>query len=685
MAFSGMGKAGICLLHFSVLRIIFFFLPEALCATQQKRNSFPEHAWESNSFSYEGDEMTKQFSDRLSQRHITQRRRRSTLFATSTPSSGVDISSRVSSTQAAQWSTTRDRSSSSMSNTQPQLTSHSSLVSLTETSVIPHRKSLGKEIFCAQPQAKETECSAKTDPSYSQVPEFVHVKTESKGKTVEKTSVKKAMTEKKKTNAIKANAESSSDILQIEESAQNAKQFLQPETPTCCSESEVYEMRKKVSVGTSNRNNTGFQVEQHSCCPDKLRDFRRTYVVNPAQLHSLRSDDLLEQGKKEVNIKIQSMESLSKSPVCTSQEVASDDSSVQNLLQSRKETSTACALPEDSSTSKKSIRQKTKRKTRVIRQRDCSDEENLLNTVKIPGAKAEEQPEISQTSRKKTALITTTAFPDKEVGFGPCIGVGGVAKKSTEDSSGNLKCSRKTYIIHPVDFAGNLGCAQTEFEGGEILPVRSVSGSKASKIPRVHRMVGAHRIKEERVVPETEGQAEVTKTTSASEKRAYPKLKSQRKTNISRPPEPDSLARQSDGTEAVAGSSAECASKQTSLRGELSCVTDLPSVPDTFLKEQIAEISLTSNLLDLSESLESSPVTCPATSRVNSSLADVPVSKSLRAGGNRSPVSEMTEKSSVWLGSSLTFKEKTAEEIPGKRNKIESSSQSSPPQEPGRW
>ncbi|KFV53162.1 hypothetical protein N328_07852, partial [Gavia stellata] len=79
--------------------------------------------------------------------------------------------------------------------------------------------------------------------------------------------------------------------------------------------------------------------------------------------------------------------------------------------------------------------------------------------------------------------------------------------------------------------------------------------------------------------------------------------------------------------------------------------------------------------MDLSHSLESSSVTCSAALPVSSRLTDVPVSKSLSTEGNR-----MSGKSSVWLESSLIFKEKTAEEIPGERN--QSSSQSSSSQEP---
>ncbi|KAM6080189.1 uncharacterized protein LJ206_009476 isoform 2-T2 [Theristicus caerulescens] len=414
-------------------------LGEALCATQQNPDNLPALAWEGHPLSYEGDEMAKHFFDRLSQGHVTQRRKRSTLFATSTPSSGVDIFPCVSSTQAAQWSITKDSSTSSKSNTQPQLKSPSSLVSPTQTTVIPERKSLGKEIFCDQPQAKETGCGVETDPSSSPVPEFVPVKVKRKGncKTGEKKTVKKARTRKKKTNAIKNNAESSPDLPQREESAQNAKKVLQPEAATCSSESEVSEMRQKACLGAFDGKNRGCGVEQHSRSPDEVRDLRRTYVVNPAQLHSLGSGDLLQQVKKEAIFEIQSMESLSKSPVHTfsSYEVPSDYSSLQNSLFLRKETSSARALQEDSSVSTKSIRQKTTRKTRVIRQRDDSDEENLPNSVKISEAKAEEQPKRSQTSRRKTGRKSSCSDQRNEFDvFGPCIDIQGVAKSSTKDS-----------------------------------------------------------------------------------------------------------------------------------------------------------------------------------------------------------------------------------------------------------
>ncbi|XP_075367938.1 uncharacterized protein LOC142414512 isoform X1 [Mycteria americana] len=654
---------------------------EALCATQQNPNNLPALAWEGHPLSYEGNEMAKHFFDRLSQGHVTQRRKHSTLSATSTSSSGVDIFPPASSPQAAWWSITTDSSSSSKSNTQPQLKSPSPLVSPTQTSVIPDRKSLGKEIFCDQPQAKETGCGVETDPSYSQAPEFVSVKVKSKVncKTGEKTTVKKASTGKKKTNGIKNNAESSPDLPQGEESAQNAKKLLQPKVATCASGSEVSEMRQKACVGAFNRKNRACGVEQHSCFPDEVRDLRRTYVVNTAQLHGLGSGDLLQQVNKEAIFEIQSMESLSKSAICTfsSHEVPSDDSSLQISLFMRKETSSACALQEDSSVSTKNIRQKTNRKTRVIRQRDDS-EENLQNSVKIPEAKAEEQPKRSQRSRRKTVRKSSCSDQRNEVDvFGPCIDVQGVAKESTKDSPGNLKCSRKTYVVRPLDLAGNLGCVQTDFEGGEIVPPRPIAGSKASKIPRVQRMVAAQSNKKQTGGLQEKGQAKVDNNMNASKKEAYPKPKPQRKRNTSRPPETDSLARQSGGAKTLTGSSAELASKRTALMGKFSCIRDLLSEPDAFLEEQIPEIPLTNNLTDLSHGLESSSVTCSAASPVSSRLTDVPVSKSLSTEGNRMP-----EKSFVWPESSLIFKEKTVEEIPGKRNQVESSSRSSSSQEP---
>ncbi|XP_032866829.2 shugoshin 2 isoform X2 [Tyto alba] len=654
---------------------------EALCAAQQNHNNLPARAWESHPLSYEGNEMAKHLFDRLSQGHVTQRRKRSTLFATSTPSSAVGTFPCVSSTQAAQWSMTKHSSGSSKSNTQPQLESPISLVSPTQTTVIPDRKSLGKEIFCDQPQAKETGYGIETDPSYSHVPEFFPVKAKSKGncKTCNKTTVKKASTGKNKTNAIKNDAESSPDIPQGEESAQNVKKRLQPKVATCSSESEVSEKRQKACVKVFNRKNRGYGAEKHSCSPDEVQDHRKTYVVKPAQLHSLGSGELLEEVKKEAIFESQSMESLSKSPVYTfsSHDIPTDDCSLRNSLFLRKETSSACSLQDDSSVSAKSIRQKTNKKTRVIRQRDDSEEENLPNSVKIPDAKAEKQSKRSQTSQMTTVRKSSCSDQRNEVDvFGPCIDVQAVTKESAKDSPGNLKCSRKTYIVSHLDLVGNSDCLQTDFEGGEIIPLRSTPGRKASKIPRIQRIVAAQSNKKQIGGLQEKRQAEVDNNMNASEKEAYPKPKTQKKRNTSRPPETDSLARQSDGAKVLIRSSAELASKQTVLTGKPPCLTDLLSDPNAFL-EQIAEISLTNNLMDLSHSPESSSVTCSGASPVSSRLTDVSVSKSLSTEDNRTP-----EKSPVWPEGSLIFKEKTAEEIPGERNQVESSSWNSPSREP---
>ncbi|XP_026709054.1 shugoshin 2 [Athene cunicularia] len=660
----------------------FCIFRETTCATQQNPNALSAVAWESQPLSKESNEMAKHLFDRLSQGHITQRRKRSTLFATSTPSSAVDVFPGVSSTQADQWSITKDSSSSRKSNTQLQLKSPSSLVSPTQITVIPDRKSLGKEIFCDQPQAKETGCGVETDPSYSQVPEFVPVKVKSKGnrKTGKKTSVKKASTGKKKTNAIKNNAESSPDIPQGEESAQNVKKLLQPKVTTRSSESEVSEKRQKACMGSFNGKNRHCDGEQHSYSCGEVQDRRRTYVVESPQLQGLGRGDLLQQAKAEAILEIQSMESLLKSPVHTfsSHEVPSNDSSLQNSLFLRKETSSACALQENSSMSSKSTRQKINRKTRVIRQRDNSEEENLPNGVKILEAKAEKQPQRSQTSRKMTVRKNSCSDQRNEVdAFGPCVDARAIAKESTKDSPGNLKSSRKSYIVGPLDLAGNLGCVQTDLEGSEIVTPRSLPGSKASKIPRVQRMVAAQSNKNQTGSLQEKRQSKVDNNMNTSEKEAYPKPKPQRKRNTSRPPETDSLARQSDGAKVLIGNPAELASKQTVLMRKSSCITDLLSEPDAFLEKQIAEIPLTNNLRDLSCSLESSPVTCSTASPVRSRLTHVPVSKSLTTVDNRTP-----EKSSVWLESSLIFKEKSAEGVPGESNLVESSSQNSPSQEP---
>ncbi|XP_065526243.1 shugoshin 2-like isoform X2 [Lathamus discolor] len=642
---------------------------EAFCTTRKNPNSLPALPLESHSLSHEGDEIAKHLLDRLSQGYVTQRRKYHSLITSSTPSSGVDVFSPVSSTQAAECFITKDSSSFRKSKTEPQLKSPSSVVLPTQTTVTPDRKSLGKEIFCDQTQDKETECGIEMDPTYSRVPEFIPVKAKTKGncKTGEKKPGKKASMGKKKTNAIKKNGESSPDRPQGEGSAQNTKKLLQPKAATCPSESEVSEMRQKGCMEAFDRNNTGCDTEQHSCFPAEVFLSRRTYVVNPAQLHSPESSDLLKQVKKDTTFEIQHMESLPGSPVCTfsSLEVLPDDSSPQNSLFLRKETSSACTLQEDSSVSTKSIRQKTNRKTRIIRQRGDSEEENLPNSAKTEEAKAEEQPKRSQTSRRKTVRKRICHDQRNEVEV--CIDVQGVTEERKKDLQGNLKRSRKTYIVSPLDLAENLGCVQTNSEDSDIVRPRSVPGNKASKIPRVQRMVAAQN---KTKGLQEKGQAKVDSNMNTSEKESCPKPKLQRENTTYRPPESDSLARRSDGAKVLIGSSAELESKQTVLTGKISCVADLPD-PDACLEEQMANT-------DLSHSLKSSHVTYSAALSVSSWLTDAPVSKSLSTEGNRMP-----EKSSVWLESFLISKEKTAEEIPEEKSQVKPSSQNSPSQEPG--
>nr|XP_009686980.1 PREDICTED: shugoshin-like 2 [Struthio camelus australis] len=660
---------------------------ESLCATQQNPNGLPALTWESHPLPYEEDEMVKRFCDRLSQGCVTQRRKRSTLFATSTPSSGVDFFSNISSTRVSQWSITKDSSSSNKSNTQLQLKSPSSLASPAQTAADSDIKSSGKEVLCDQPQAEETVCDAGIDPNCSQVPELVPVKVKGKGncKTSEKTSVKKASTRKKKRNSIKSDAKGGSDAPQGEENAQNVKKLLQPSVAANSSGPEVPEMNQEACVAALEGMNRGCGANLRSRLPDEVRDLRRTYVVNPAQLQNLESGDLLQQVKKEAVFEIQSVESLLKSPVhaFSSHKAPSDDSGLQYSLSLRKETSGVCALQQDSSSvSTKSIRRKTSRKTRVIMQRNHSDEENVPNSVKISEAKAEEQPKRSQSSRRKTVRESSCNDQRNEVEVsGPCIGAEGVAKESAKDLPDNPKRSRKTYVVRPLDLTGNLGCIKTDFDGDEIVPSRCVPGSKASKIPRVQRMVTAQSNKKWTGDLQEKGQAEVHNNMNAFRKEAYPKPKPLRKENTCSPSETDSLARQSDGAGLLPGSSAELVSGQIVLMGKLSCFTDLRSEPDTFLEEQIAEISLTNNLMSISDSLESSVVTCSAALPHDSRLTDLPGSKSLGTEGNKIP-----EKSSVWAESTLIFKERSAEEVPEGRNQVELSAeehfQSSALQEP---
>lgn len=100
---------------------------------------------------------------------------------------------------------------------------------------------------------------------------FVPWKEPIKKQTDERTTAKKARTGKKKTTAIKNNAESSPDRSQGEECAQNAK-LLQSKAVTCSSETEVCEMGQKVCEEGFDRRNRDCDVEHHSHSPDGVQD-----------------------------------------------------------------------------------------------------------------------------------------------------------------------------------------------------------------------------------------------------------------------------------------------------------------------------------------------------------------------------------------------------------------------------
>ncbi|NXA48463.1 SGO1 protein, partial [Nothocercus julius] len=663
-------------------------LEECLLATQQDSSSLPVLSWESHPLPHEDDEMVKDFCDRLSQGHVTQRRKRSTLFATSTPFSGEDFFSHVGSTRVSQWSITKDSNNSNKNNAQQQMKSPSSLASPAQTAVDSDIKALGKEVLSDQPQTKETVCDTEINPKCSQVPELVPVKAKSKGNgktTAIKTDVKKASTRKRKRNSIKSNAKDVPDAPQGEDSIQNANK-LQLKAVTNSTESEVSEMRQEACGGALEGKNRGYGACLHSHFPDEVRDPRRTYVVNPAQLHNLQSGDLLQQGEKEAVFEMQSVESLLKSPVHTfsTHKAPSEDHILQYSLSLKKETSGVCTLQQDSSSvSTKSMKRKTSRKTRVILQRSDSDEENVPKSVKTSEAKAEEQPKRSKTSRRKTVRESNGNDQRNEMEVSAlCIGVQGVAKESANDLPDYPKHSRKTYVIRPLDLPENLDCIKTDFEPEEVVPSEYVPGSKASKIPRVQKLVTTQNKKKWTGDLQEKGQTHNNMNALEKARSLIPKPQSKQST--CNPPETDPLARQSDGARLLPGSSAELVSRQTVLPGKFSYITDLLSKPDAFLEEQIAEISLANNLMNISDSLESSTVRCSVTLPLGSSLKDLPVSKTLGTEDCK-----IAKKSSACPENVLTSKERSAEEILEGRNQTESSSkehsQSSSLQKPEIW
>ncbi|NXA41033.1 SGO1 protein, partial [Eudromia elegans] len=650
---------------------------ECLLATQQDPSSLPVLTLESHPLPHEDDEMVKHFCDRLSQGHVTQRRKRSTLFATSTPFSDEDFFSRVGSARVSQWSIRKDSTTSNKNDAQQQLKSPVSLASPAQTALDPDIRALGKEVLSDESQTKETVCDTEIDLKCSQIPELVPVKVKSKGNgktTAVKTDVKKASTRKMKRNSIKSNAKDVPDMPQSEESTQNANK-LQLKAMTNSTESEAPEMRQEACEGGLEGKNGGYGVCLHSHFPDEVRDPRRTYVVNSTQLHILQSGDLVQGGEKEAAFDMRSVESLLKSPVHTfsTHKAPSDDHILQDSLSLKKDTSDICTLQQDSSSvNTKSMRQKNRRKTRVILQRSDSDEESVPKSVKTSEAKAEEQPKRSKTSRRKTVRKSNGDQRNEMEVSAPCIGDQGVATESAKDLPHYPKCSRRTYVIRPLNLPGNLDCIKTDFEQEDIVPSEYVPGSRASKIPRIQKLVTAQKKK---WTGDLQEKRQTSNNTNALEK------------DLSLIPKPQStcnpLSKQSDGARLLSGSSEELVSRQTVLPRKFSYITDLLSKPDASLEEQIAEISLANNLMNISDSLESSTLRSSVALPLDSNLTDLPISKSLGIEDSKIP-----EKSSACPKNLLTFKE-SAEEILEGRKQVELSSEehsrSSSLQKPETW
>ncbi|XP_072198451.1 shugoshin 2 isoform X2 [Excalfactoria chinensis] len=643
---------------------------ESLCATQQNLNNLSAPAWESCPLSYE-DEMVKRFCIRLSQGHVTQRKR-STWFAASTQSSSADTIPHVASTRTTWCGITKDSSSFSEDNIQPQLKSPSSLPSPTEAAVSPSRRLPVKETSCDQPQAKETGCSVEVDSSSNEVMEFIPVKIRSKVdcKTDEKKSVKKTSSGRKKTNVIKTSAKNGSDIPQSKEKTQNAEKPILSEVAVWPSGSEASDMEQKACVGALDLKIRGSGVVQRSRSPNVR--IRRTYVVNPPQLSDLGSGGLV-QVEEDGIVEFQSMESsLLKVPDHTvlSHEDPSDDCSLQNLFLLRDRTSSVHASKEDSSNvTTKSIRQKTNRKTRVICQINDSVENLPSSMEKIPEAKAEKQCKNNQIKRKKTVTKSSCRGQKHEGNFGSSVGVQGIA--GTRNSLGK---HRRTYLVCPLDLTGNLDCVQTDFEKDEMVPSSCVPGSKASKIPRLQSVVAAQNNIKQTGKPQEKEQTKAVNTGSL-EKEGNCKPRPRRKRKTSTSPETNSVAKQSDGAHVLCESSMELVSKQTVLINKYSCPTSLLSELGASLEEQIADVSLGSKFKELSQSFESSSVICSADLPVSCGLTDLPVSKSSESEGNGTLCPER----------SLLFKEKRTQEASEERNRVVSSfkrSQSSPSQEP---
>nr|XP_008170752.1 shugoshin 2 isoform X1 [Chrysemys picta bellii] len=573
---------------------------ESSSCTPQSSESFPVSTLANNLPLPQCEKITRPCSDSVVHLHghITERKKRVTVFMTSTPSSAVDVPLDISSNRASNWSVGGD--SCARKTSMPVKLNSLNLLDLpSEPDSNPKPESPDKGLPRDLLQPEETLCDAEVDHNFSRVAEFItlEAKSQSNGqaKAAETTVVKKVSKSKKKRDALKIQPKSSSDLLREEESPPSSKEVSKAKGLSG-SKSEAH----KPAWQTPGDALEEVPLQTSSGCAagpsDKAKDCRRTQVLNVGQSKKVEKKVLLPQERNRESFaeRLSSMESQFQSPhsASLSHKAPLSRGGPQSPPRLEKQGSSIPALQQDLlGANVKCTKPKATRKTiRISKADDCS-EENVQSSSKMPEAKtgkAECQAKKGQKNKRKTSKEGNCNPQRSEAETsGPCADVQSVDKSNDKDSSSNTKPSRKTYTVSPSNLTGSSIPVLPSLKRGEITRSERVPESKTNKIQKAQRTSAVQSNKKQCYSP-IEVLDRVANNTNAVKEGADSRSKTKRKTYVVDPPEAHPESRESFASQ-TRGVADSAFSQADPVEHNFLPVTVFKTEPDSYLEALISE------------------------------------------------------------------------------------------------
>uniref|UniRef100_A0A8C8T015 Shugoshin C-terminal domain-containing protein n=1 Tax=Pelusios castaneus TaxID=367368 RepID=A0A8C8T015_9SAUR len=595
---------------------------ESSSCIPQSSKSLPTSALGNSLSLPQCDEIARPCSDSLlqSQGYITERKKRITVFMTSTPSSSVDFNLDISSNRTSKWSIGGD--SCACKTTVPVKSNSLNLLELPlERDSNPKRESSDKGHPCDLLQPEEAVCTAEVDHNFTRVAEFVTLdvksQSNSQAKAAENVILKKVGAGKKRRGAIKSHLKSSSDAHQEEESPPDTKKVSKAKGLSG-SKSEahkpMWQTHRDALEEVLLQKNSSCAVGQNPQQQDKAKDDRRMHMLNLGQSNKVKKRDLLEQkiNGESFPERLTSMGSQFQSPrsVSLSNKAPLSDCAPQSSPGLEKHISRIPVLWQDlQGANVKCTKQKANRKTVTISKADACSEENVQSSTKMPEVevgRAECQAKKERKSKRKTSKENNCNPPRIEVETsGPCVDVQSVDKWNNKDSSSSTKPSTKTYALSFSDVTGSSVSVQPGLQGGEVMSSKCVPENKVNKIPKAQRTSAVQRNKKPSSSPTEKVLDKVHSNVTSLQEEVNSRQKIKRKTYVVNPP----ATHPKDRASVVSGDVANSAPKQDGLvEQNLLLLTVFKTEPDSYLESLVSDPIVTNSVVGRPGLTDLSPV-----------------------------------------------------------------------------